>query len=298
MKKLSLALVISLLALSLIGVPVSATTLTIDTVSLADAELGVPYFQPVVATGGFSPYAWSATGLPAGLTISTGGIISGSPITSCDFTVTITVSDSFVPPNIVSKVFALHVDPCGPAPSPDMQLIKIATLVKDADGDGLVGPGDTIKYAATLTNVGSAAATGVTFSDTPDINTALVAGSVIANQGFVLKGNIAGDSWVAVSFGVIPAGGIATVTFEVSINKPLWEHQIVNQAIVTGANFSSVKSDDPGTDQPGDPTITQVKTSPPVHGPGVSLWGIMALAMLLGGSMIWMIRRKQILSGA
>jgi uncharacterized repeat protein (TIGR01451 family) len=183
------------------------------------------------------------------------------------------------------------------AADPNIVDPKTVTLAKDADGNGVPSPGDTLKYTAVINNTGTGAATGVTFSDAPDANTTLVAGSVITSQGSVSKGNSAGDKWVGVSLGVIPAGGTATITFEVTINNPLHVHQIANQAITTGTNFSTVKSDDPGTPQPGDPTIIGVQTSPLDHIPGIpgiSFWGGVAMILLFGGAMIWVIRRRQI----
>ena len=55
---------------------------------------------------------------------------------------------------------------------------KVATLVVDNDGDGRADPGDTIQYTVTITNTGTADATGVSFSDTLDAHTTLVAGSL------------------------------------------------------------------------------------------------------------------------
>jgi hypothetical protein len=48
----------------------------------------------LAASGGTAPYTWSATGLPTGLTISSGGLISGSPSAAGSFTVTATATDS------------------------------------------------------------------------------------------------------------------------------------------------------------------------------------------------------------
>jgi hypothetical protein len=55
-----------------------------------------------------------------------------------------------------------------------------------------------------------------------------------------------------------------------------------------------VKSDDQNTSQSDDATIIQVKTSPPVDGPGVSPWGIVAMVTLFVGAMVWVMRRKLI----
>ena len=177
---------------------------------------------------------------------------------------------------------------------PPVQVTNTATLAIDADGNGVPSPGDALKYTCVINNTGNAAATGVIFNDNPDANPTLVTGSVTKTQGSVLKGNSSGDKWVEVSLGTIAAGGTATVTFEVTINDPVREPYISNQAVVTGTNFSNVKSDDPNTSQPNDPTIINIKTSPPVPGPGISQWGIVAMILLIGSAMVWVIRRRQI----
>src|SRR6185437_3409890 len=47
------------------------------------------------ATGGTAPYTWSATGLPAGLSInSSSGVISGTPTTANTYNVTVTATDT------------------------------------------------------------------------------------------------------------------------------------------------------------------------------------------------------------
>jgi len=46
------------------------------------------------ASGGTAPYTFTATGLPAGLSISTGGLITGTPTTTGTYTVTASATDS------------------------------------------------------------------------------------------------------------------------------------------------------------------------------------------------------------
>jgi hypothetical protein len=46
------------------------------------------------ASGGTAPYQWTAAGLPTGLSITTSGLISGTPTTRGTFTVTVTAIDS------------------------------------------------------------------------------------------------------------------------------------------------------------------------------------------------------------
>ena len=48
----------------------------------------------LAATGGTSPYTWTATGLPPGVTVATNGAVSGTPTTAGTSNVTATVTDS------------------------------------------------------------------------------------------------------------------------------------------------------------------------------------------------------------
>jgi hypothetical protein len=88
-----------------IYVPLGITT----TSPLPDGKVGQAYTATLVATGGKTPYTWTATGLPAGLTCSAAGVISGTPQASGDFSINATVTDSSSPPNIVSKVLSLKI---------------------------------------------------------------------------------------------------------------------------------------------------------------------------------------------
>lgn len=73
------------------------TTPTISTSSLPNATIGVAYSQTLTATGGTTPYTWSiVTGaLPAGLSLSSSGVISGTPAAAGGpISVTFKVNDS------------------------------------------------------------------------------------------------------------------------------------------------------------------------------------------------------------
>ena len=73
------------------------------------------------ATGGTPPYTWSATGLPAGLTISSSGLISGTPTTAGTSTVTATVRDSASQTGSTSFTFTIN-NPGGGCSSPGQKL--------------------------------------------------------------------------------------------------------------------------------------------------------------------------------
>lgn len=62
----------------------------IGTARFAVGTTGVAYSNNLVASGGKSPYTWSATGLPAGIAVH-GSKISGTPTATGTFTVTLKV---------------------------------------------------------------------------------------------------------------------------------------------------------------------------------------------------------------
>ncbi|WP_395742930.1 beta strand repeat-containing protein [Prosthecobacter sp.] len=76
------------------SVVMSCPTLSISPASLADGTVGTAYSQTLTASGGASPYAsWTVTSgtLPAGLTLSSSGVISGTPTAGNGAGVTFTV---------------------------------------------------------------------------------------------------------------------------------------------------------------------------------------------------------------
>ena len=77
-----------------VNVRINATP-TIVTTSLPNWTVNRDYpGTAVVANAGTTPYTWSATGLPPGLSISqTNGVITGTPTTTGNFTPTVTLID-------------------------------------------------------------------------------------------------------------------------------------------------------------------------------------------------------------
>jgi hypothetical protein len=75
--------------------------------SLPSAGLNVGYSETFGASGGSPPYTWTASGQPSGLTMSTGGVLSGTPTAAGIFAVTVKVQDSTG--NTNSVIFSLTV---------------------------------------------------------------------------------------------------------------------------------------------------------------------------------------------
>jgi hypothetical protein len=171
-----------------------APLLVITTASLANGEIGDPYSAPLAGTGGVSPYTWSATGLPAGLSMSpTTGTISGTPTgASGSANVAVTLTDavaSSIVKNLSLTVLA--------APT-----ISTATLASGAVGSPysapLAGTGGTTPYIWSATGLPSGlsmSSTTGTISGTPNgaVATATVAVKLTDARGVVATKSLALD---------------------------------------------------------------------------------------------------------
>lgn len=86
-----------------------AAPIAITTTSLPNGIVGTAYSATLMASGGTTPYTWSAT-LPAGLTLNiSSGAISGTPTAATSVPITFTVSDSNK--KSVSTTLALTIAP-------------------------------------------------------------------------------------------------------------------------------------------------------------------------------------------
>jgi pimeloyl-ACP methyl ester carboxylesterase len=97
-----------------IAVANATSTLSITTTSLnpPTAIVGVGYAAQlaITATGGQTPYSWSASGLPNGMAInSSSGAVFGTPTVAGTFNFTATVQDSSTPQQTASKVLTITV---------------------------------------------------------------------------------------------------------------------------------------------------------------------------------------------
>jgi uncharacterized repeat protein (TIGR01451 family)/fimbrial isopeptide formation D2 family protein len=134
---------------------------------------------------------------------------------------------------------------------PDISAVKSYTLYEDVDGDAQVSPGDVLEYEVEISNNGGTHAEDVVFTDTPDSQTTLQAGTVSTTAGTVTTGNSGGDTTIGVDLGQIDGGGVSeTVTYRVVIDSTLTAGttHVSNRGEVAGGNFTSVYSDDPLVD--------------------------------------------------
>lgn len=164
---------------------IGATVVTVTTLTLPGGTQGSPYSQALAATGGRSPYIWSLNGSgtpPPGTTLSSGGVISGTPTTPGTFTFTVIATDQDGVPSsprqlsiVIATGATLTIN--NPTPSgfanpvlamPYLQNISVTggtppyTVTVNT---GALPTGVTISgLTLTATSVGSSAGTPFTFS--------------------------------------------------------------------------------------------------------------------------------------
>ena len=100
------------------SITVASTALVVTSSALPGAATGQPYTAQLTASGGTPGYNWAISkgALPAGLSFSNNGAISGTPTASGTFTFTARVSDSSSPGQTANATAALTVS--GGATSP------------------------------------------------------------------------------------------------------------------------------------------------------------------------------------
>ena len=184
------------------SVPDFAALLFIQTpngTTLPAALVGTPYSTTLQAAGGKAPLTWSlapGSALPAGLTLSPGGVISGTPSASGNFTFTAKVADSTPgTPQTASQTFSLAVAgrttataiTFGANPVVVGQTTSVTVTVTDTQGSGtpsspagtvaLTGSGLSATSCVLAPTTASASACQVTVTPT-------AAGSVTIGASF------------------------------------------------------------------------------------------------------------------
>lgn len=74
---------------------IAAPTITLAPTSLPAGQYNVAYSQAITATGGTAPYSYVMTGAPpTGITLSSAGVLSGTPTDVGSFSITVTATDN------------------------------------------------------------------------------------------------------------------------------------------------------------------------------------------------------------
>jgi Putative Ig domain len=147
------------------------TALTVSPTTLPNGTVGTAYSQTITATGGTSPYTFAVSGgtLPAGLTLTSGGVLSGTPTIAATSSFTIKATDTAS--NTGSQAYSVTIGVQPPTPVNDAGSQGICTTntydVTANDTD----PGGNLPLSVTaVSGVGFALVTGdptsVQFSST------------------------------------------------------------------------------------------------------------------------------------
>ncbi len=142
------------------------------------------------------------------------------------------------------------------------------SVQKTVDPATHVPRGGTLTYTITVRNLGTLAATGVTFEDVPRADTPYVTGSTTlngqsvpdgANGTFPYRTAQSIKSTLAESDGVIAAGDVATITFQVRVPQNYSQTTVCNQASVTFLGSAVILSDDPNVPGSADRTCLDIE---------------------------------------
>lgn len=129
------------------GTIVTVSAPAITTESLPDGTMDKPYTATLEATG--NNITWSASGLPAGLTLDANtGAITGTPTTNGRFPVTVTATNSV---DSASKEYTLNIKPAT-VPVTSLKLSSESLTLQEKDNDILtatVEPTDATNKAVT-----------------------------------------------------------------------------------------------------------------------------------------------------
>jgi hypothetical protein len=153
-----------------ISISAAGLPLTITSGSLPGGTVGTAYSTTLTASGGTTPYAWTvASGtLPAGLSLSVGGTISGTPTSSGQSNFTVQVTDSSSKVQNTTKPLSISINAAGAQ-------LKITTV-------SLPNGVDLTTYSSTLTASGG----------TTPYSWMLVAGALPAGLSLSKGGTISG----------------------------------------------------------------------------------------------------------
>jgi hypothetical protein len=188
---------------------IDVVAIVVDPATLPNATAGAAYSQTITASGGTAPYAFdvSAGALPAGLTLSTAGVLSGTPTASGTFNFTVRAVDAATRPGTRPYTLVVAVPTLTLAPT---------TLPGGAAGTA---------YSQAITATGGNAPYAFTVSAG-----ALPAGLTLSAAG-VLSGTptVAGtfNFTVSVTDGTSGTAGTASQAYTLVLTPP---NIVVNQA--------------------------------------------------------------------
>ncbi len=181
-------------------IAVASTTLTSGTV-------GTPYSFTMAAAGGQQPYSWTATGLPAGLTMSSAGIITGTPTSAGTTSFNATVRDTSNPQQAANSTLSLTISAAvatsvavsagnNQTGAVNSSFSQLVALVTDSASHPL--PGITVTFTGPSGTVPGIAAAVTAVTDASGLASATVTANSRAGGPYNVNATIFGVSTPAV----------------------------------------------------------------------------------------------------
>jgi len=176
-----------------------SNTVTITTTSINSLDVGQTATQTLTAAGGSgitADYSWSWTAasgssLPPGLSLSTGGAISGTPTTAGSYTVTVTVKDTGITPNQTAQQnFTITIYGVLSLPAPNPSSLPAGYVGVSYSGS-VTGSGGSGNVSLAVTSAPTPA-DGLTA--TPSGATVNISGSPTANDTVTFSVKLTDDS--------------------------------------------------------------------------------------------------------
>ncbi len=193
-------------------------TLAVTTSSpLPPATISTAYNQTLTAIGGTGVYTWSETGsLPAGLTLSPAGVISGQPTTSAvssTFTAKVTDSSSTAATASLTIPVTLAITTQSPLPAATVGAAYTQTLAADGGAGGYTWTATGLPSWLTLSTAGVLTSTSVPATASTATFTAKVTDSA--------KNSVSATLMVPVPLAILTALTLPPATVNLSYTETL-----------------------------------------------------------------------------
>ena len=133
--------------------------LSITTTTLPGGTVGTAYSATLAGSGGTGAESWSATELPAGLSLSPLGVIAGTPTETGTSSVVVTLKDSNND-TPATATFSVTIVPAGVTPPPPTGSAFYGTAVNNGWGNVPAGEASAAKLGSSVVMFGDYWATG------------------------------------------------------------------------------------------------------------------------------------------
>ena len=161
---------------------------------------------------------------------------------------------------------AVECEPLCPPPIPALYATKRADLVEDLNGNGLVDPGDSLRYTMLITNFAPVPMFGVDYVEIIDPHVRLIPGSWRVTKGNVTTRDFDGTEVFACLLGSLDPDEVVIFSFDVRIPDDLSSdvYGLIGQGVIYADTTSPIVTDDPDTVFLQDATRTPIGRVAPV----------------------------------